>query len=179
MLDNQLIQLFLPIISTGLIANGYENIALVAGNQPTSQGVNTGPTVYFYKLHDVRYGFKETSDKYDEVLQQEIHTELQQYETTFQVSALVIANPLVVDTYTASDLVNQVAAILQSDSAIETLNASDVGIYRIRDSKNPYFIDDKDRAEANPLIEFTLTHKQVNISVIPVLDSIQTNIYRV
>ncbi len=174
MLDNQLIQLFLPLIQSGLVNAGYQNIITKADYQPTQQGTNTGPTVYFHKIRDKRYGFLKRDDTYSGGVM--THTEIQQYETTFQVSALVIQNPLVIS-FTASDLVNIVAMIMQSDYTRIQLFNGGVGIYRVTDIRNPYFVDDKGRYEASPSFDFTLTHQQISSSIDPDTNVIVPGIY--
>lgn len=178
MKDNDLIQLFLPIINAGLVTLGYTGVVVKQTYEPTQQGVNTVPTVYFYKLFDHRYGFRKASDKWDEVNSEMVHTEEQKYETTFQISALVIQDPANIS-YTASDLVNDVAAIMQSVATINTLEAQGVGIYRVTEVRNPYFTDDKDRNEASPSFDFTLTHTQTIVSTVPVIETTEFGIYRV
>lgn len=179
MQDNMLIQLFLPIITAGLTGLGYTGVSVVSSNQPTQQGVNTPPTVYFFKVSDHRFGSLRRIDYWDSMTSEMVHKEVQDYETTFQISSLVIQNPLVTNSYTASDLVNSVALVLQSSSTLQQLYANDVGIYRITDIRNPYFTDDKDRFEASPSFDFTLTHKQINKTTDPVATSFNYGIYRV
>jgi len=178
MLDNQLIQLFRPLIQNGLISNGYPNVTVKQNYQPTQQGVNTGPTVYFNKISDRRYGFLKREDVYNTNTNQMVHTESQWYETTFQISALVIQDPKNIS-YTASDLVNIVAMIMQSDATRIALLNGGAGIYRITDVRNPYFLDDQDRWEASPSFDFTLTHEQVSSIIDPSTNSVVPGIYRV
>src|SRR5882757_8006913 len=111
MLDNQLIQLFYPIISSGLIANGFTGVNLNQSYQPVQQGANSPPSVYFYKLFDKRYGFLKRTNIWDPINSQEVHTETQQYETTFQVNAWSQQDPTNINFLTASDLVNTVSSI--------------------------------------------------------------------
>lgn len=179
MTDNDLIRLFLPVINAGLIADGYANVAVKQANQPTVQGVNTGPTVYFFKVDDHRYGFLRRDSIWDEDAETMTHTEEQVYETRFQISALVRQNPKIPYSYTASDLVNEVAAIMQSDQARETMQLSGVGILRVIEVVNPYFTDDRDQFEASPSFDFVLTHKQTRVTVDPVIDLYEINIKRV
>jgi hypothetical protein len=168
MTDNQLIQLFLPIIQAGLIADGFPNVVTKQANQPTQQGINSSPTVYFYKVASKRYGFLGRSDVWDSNTNEMIHTESQYYETTFQISALVRQFPITPNQYTASDLVNEVASIMQSDKTRDILNNSGVGILRITDISNPYFVDDRDQFEASPSFDFILTSQASRVSVNPV-----------
>jgi hypothetical protein len=177
--DNELIQLFLPIINAGLIADGYTGVSVIQSNQPTQQGLNTNPTVYFYKVNNKRYGFLGRYDKWDTVNSVMVHTEDQYYETTFQVSALVLQNVYNTNSYTASDLVNDVASIIQSDNTLNILNNAGVGILRVTDIANPYFVDDRDQFEASPSFDFTLTYRQTRVTTDPVVQSVKLNINRV
>jgi hypothetical protein len=177
MLDNQLIQVFLPVINAGLTAYGYTGVSVVASHQPTQQGIPTGPTVYFYKLNDRRYGFLRRFDTWvDPVM---VHTEEQQYETTFQVNALVIQSPGTPNQYTASDLVNDVAFIMQSDDTREILYNNNISILRVTDIANPYFVDDKDIFEASPSFDFTLSYTRTKVSTSKVVDHVEFDINRV
>ncbi len=169
MLDNQLIAL---IISTII---GQEAIAGIPGTpikqafQPTQQGANTQPTAYLHKIHDKRYGFRRSEDIWDPVNKIMGHEETQQYETMFQISTLSTQDPANVSQYTASDILNLIAYILQSATTIVILQSNSVGIERISDVRNPYFKDDRDRFEASPSMDFTLTHKQIITSTVPIL----------
>lgn len=177
-LDNQLFSALIAIINAGLPA--WSITATVKQSmQPTTQGVPPGPTVFIFKIGDRRYGSKKVVDAWNEDLQQQEQTETQQYETTFQISALAIQDPSNVDSLTASDIVNSVAAIMNSDSTIQTLEADGMGIYRITDVRNPYFQDDKGNNEASPSFDFTITHKQVSVTVIPTADPVSIQIYPV
>ena len=179
MQDNALIRLFLPILQTQIPLYGYGGVVVQQSNQPTMQGVNTAATVYFYKVSDHRYGWPRKIDFWDVEASTENHVEEQWYETKFQLSALVLQNPKTPNAFTASDLVNTCAAILQSDSTLNTLASSSVGILRIADVTNPYFSDDRDQYEAAPAFEFTLTHRQTRVTTDPVISSSVYNINRV
>ena len=176
--DNSLIQLFLPLIQAGLAADGFNNVVVQQANQPTQQGSPTAPTVYFYKLYDKRYGFLKRIDEWDSNLNRMAHHEKQYYETSFRFQALVLQNPKY-PTYTASDLANEVACILQSDSTLFALNAQGVGVLRITDIANPYFTDDRDNFEAIPSFDFTMLYLNDRFSTNPIVDTYQYGIYPV
>jgi|SRR5271163_220366 len=176
--DNTLIQLFLPIIQAGLIADGFTNVVTQQANQPTQQGIPTAPTVYFYKTHTKRYGFLGRNDKWNSMSSMMVHHEHQYYETTFRIQTLVlqsVKNP----TYTAADLANEVASIMQSDATLATLNAQGVGILRVMDIANPYFTDDRDNFEALPSFDFTLLYLNDRTSTTPIIDTYQYGIHPV
>ena len=179
MLDNQLIQVFLPIINDGLIADGFTDVSTIAANQPTQQGVPLNPTITFYKVSDHRYGFLRRFDVWDPLNQVMVHTEEQAYETTFQVGSLVLQNPTTPNQYTASDLVNEVAAIMQSDNTLNILYNNGIAILRITAVSNGYFTDDMDNFEASPSFDFTLTHTQTRVSTGNAINHVEYDIFRV
>lgn len=167
--DNQLIQLFLPIINAALLADGFTGVTTKQANQPTQQGIQTNPAVYFFKVGDRRYGFLGRDDVWDQDSSSMQHSESQYYESTWQVSALVLQNPVTPNQYTASDLVNEVASIMQSDNTRDILNRSGVGILRVTDVLNPYFVDDRDNFEASPSFDFVLTYENIRQSTSPIV----------
>lgn len=167
--DNALIQIFLPILQSGLIAAGFATAIVKQSNQPTQQGANTVPTCYFFKVADKRYGYLGRYDKWDVISSQMVHTENQYFESTWQVGALVLQNPKDLTIPTASDLVNEAAWIMQSDATRQTLNTNGIGILRISDIVNPYFRDDRDNFEAFPSFDFTLVYEQQRIIQDPII----------
>lgn len=167
--DNQLIQLFLPIINAALLADGFTGVTTKQANQPTQQGIQTNPAIYFFKVGDRRYGFLGRDDVWDQDSSSMQHSESQYYESTWQVSALVLQNPVTPNQYTASDLVNEVASIMQSDNTRDILNRSGVGILRVTDVLNPYFVDDRDNFEASPSFDFVLTYENIRQSTSPIV----------
>lgn len=179
MLDNQIIALVVQILIAGEATAGIAGTPIAAAFQPSRQGVNTPPTAFIFKIADHRYGYIQRSDKWDANNQQMVHTETQQYETTFQISALATQNPATPTQLTASDICNLCAAILQSDAAIATFEAQGVGIERVTDVRNPYFLDDRNQFEANPSFDFVLTHKQIITSTTPIVQSTEIEIYSV
>lgn len=165
MLDNALFALLIATIKGQLAtANLPANLPIVQAFQPTQQGVNTQATAYLYKIGDHRLGTPYRTDAWDVVNGVMMHTELQDYETTFQISALVTQDPLTPTQLTASDVLNQIAYILQSSKTIAALAAQSVGMLRVEEVRNPYFTDDRGRNEASPSFDFVVQHKQIVMS---------------
>lgn len=158
---------------------GIPDVIVKQSFQPTQQGVNTKPTAYLHKIGDERYGFPEWSEVWDSNSETMIHGDSQQYQTTFQVSALAIQDPAVPSNFTASDILNRIAYILQSQTTVATFEAQGVGILRVRDIRNPYFTDDKQRNEASPSFDFVLTHKQIINSTSPIITKTELNILEI
>jgi len=180
-LDNLLIKEVIAGLKAGLTASGLSTVAVKQSYQPTNQGANSGPSIYLYKIGDKRYGFLKRKSEWIQTPSPGFmqHTESQWYETTFQISALSIQNPADITQKTASDICNIAAAILQGDSCREFLQSKGIGMLRVTEVRNPYFVDDKDRFEASPSFDFTLTHEQVIISTDPVVETYEFNVDRV
>lgn len=167
MTDAQLMTLIVATLAAGLTEYGV-TAAVKQAYQPTSQGANTGPTIYVYKEFDKRYGSPKRT-YVDGVSVQE-----QQMESTFMLRALVKDRAL----GTASDLANTAAAIMQGDSGQAQLWAAGVGVLRVMQISNPYSADEYSEFEGNPLVSVVLTHKRVFTSVVPMVDTAQAGIYR-
>ncbi len=176
MKDNELIALIIStIISQEAIAN-IPGLPIKQAFQPTQQGVNKVPTAYLHKIGDKRYGYVDRRDVWDSINLVMVHQELQQYETTFQISTLATQDPKTPAAYTASDILNLIAYILQSSTTITILEQQGIGILRVMDIRNPYFKDDKGRNEASPSFDFILTHKQIILSTVPIVSKTEFNI---
>lgn len=177
MTDNSLIALFGNALLSGFTDIGI-SVNLVQAYEPTNQGANSAATVYFQKLLNKRYGFTGRNSRWDTLTNTMIYDETQVIETTFQINALVRQNPSSLS-YTASDIVNFAAAIMSSSKMIRTLQAAGVGIYRITEIRNPYFVDDRGQYEASPSFDFTLSHNQDIITTAPIVQSIDYNFTRI
>jgi len=176
--DNQIIQIFLPIINAQLIIDGFTNVSVKQSNQPTMQGINKNPTIYFYKLANKRYGFLGRKDVWDAASLQMVHTESQYIESTWTMQSLVLQSPATPNQYTASDLANEAAWIMQSDKTRDILNTNGIGILRVTDLSNAYFTDDRDNFEAAPSFDFTLIYLNTRASENIHFDKYRTEIYR-
>lgn len=184
MQDNQLIKLIIATVKAGLPTEWTTlNAEVAASYQPTQQGVTTNPAAFLFKIGDVRYGFLKRHSEWvpdgSEAGGAMVHTESQWYETTFQISTLVLQTATNVNQLTASDLCNTVAGILQGDAGREAMQAQGVGILRVGAVRNPSFTDDRDRFEYSPNFDFTVTHERVRLSTNPVVETFELDIKRV
>lgn len=178
MLDNQLIALVIQTIIAQEAVAGIAGTPIKQAFQPTQQGVNTKPTAYMFKVGDHPYGFPLVKDEWDKVNSRMVHTETQQYETTFQIGVLATQSPASPG-YTASDIANLVRYTLQSMACVATFEAQGVGIERVTQVRNPAFTDDKARHEFEPSFDFILTHKQIIQSFGPVISGTELQILTV
>lgn len=181
--DNELIALILTITTGQEAIAGIPGTPIQQAFQPTQQGVPTGKSGFLFKLYDFKVGFPMRSERYVAPAPPEpekiIHTEIQVYETTFQMSALSVQDPKSTVQYTASDVCNLFSMILQSDKTVELLAAQGLGIGKVSDVQNPYFSDDYARNEANPFFNFTITHKRIVETTTPVIQSTEFQILTV
>lgn len=175
--DNAIIQIFLPVINAGLIADGFTGVKVKQANQPTMQGINTDPTAYFFKVASKRYGFLGRNDAWDSLTSQMKHTENQFIEATWQIQCLYLQDPATPNQYTASDLAFEISSIMQSDNTRTILNNSDVGILRVTDISNQYFTDDRDNFEAIPSFDFTLVYGNSRVTIDPSYDTYKIKTY--
>jgi hypothetical protein len=179
MTDNQLFALIINQINLMKTAAGIPDVIVKQSFQPTQQGVNTKPTAYLHKIGDNRYGYPAWSEVWDADTNTMIHGDAQQYQTTFQMSALAIQDPAVPSNFTAADILNRIAYILQSQPTVAAFEAQGVGILRVTDVRNPYFMDDKGRNEASPSFDFILTHKLIIMSTSPIITKTELNIIEI
>lgn len=180
LLEKDLFTLIIKTISDGLIANGMPNVKVKQSFQPMQDGTNTGPTVYLYRISDHRYGSPTKSETYNSMSNDFDRVDSEVYESLFQATVLFLQNPQIpgsLDQPTALDIANLVSGILQTDTTIQTLLASNVQILRIQDIRKPSFVDDKARFEFSPNFDFTLTHEQDIIGKVPVISKITDGIY--
>lgn len=175
--DNALIAILITQMQAGLTAQSI-SVGIQQTNQPTLQGVPTAPTIFLTKLGDNHYGFKHAQDTFSTVGGGIMtHTETTWLETKFQVGALAIQNPTNHTQLTAADYVKAISRGLQNEGIITALQAQGIGIYRIRDIKQTYFMDDKGRYESSPIVEFTVTHSDTMSVVIGSTDTLIQNLH--
>lgn len=154
-------------------------VKLARNYQQTQQGANSTPYVYFVKIGDRRHGHPERRETWDAAAGAFRHEEWQQYETTYQFTAWVPQDAKDVTSLTESDILNQVAGFLQSDTLLAAFRAAGAGILRVTEVRNPYVVDDRDRFEAVPSFDIVLTHKRFIASTLPAVVVYESQIVRV
>ena len=170
--DNDIIALVIRVLRTGLDAKNLQSVQIKQKYQPRDIGVPNGPVIYLHKISADRYGFPGRNDVYNRANGNFDHTESIWRTPVYQVDALSPnTNPADLTIPTASDVVETAADVLQLSSTRETLLAANVGIQRITTIRQNYFTDDRDRYEAAPSFDFTLTYRRQWITTTPPVDS--------
>jgi hypothetical protein len=177
MLDNQLITLLISTIIAGEADAGIAGSPIQQAFQPTQQGVPKTASAFMYKVGDIALGSPQRSDTWTDPMI--VHVETQDYETTFQISALSIQSPTNQSQYTASDILNLIRSILQSSNTIATLAAQGVGMLRVHEIRNVPFSDDFGRNEYSPSLDFIVQHKQITTSTAPIVSEVEIILDRV
>lgn len=179
MSDIPLIILIRSVLLAGFAARGM-TVSVLQSNQPTHQGLMaTGPSVYIYKIGDHRHGTPLKKDTWNSTTQLESHVEREVIESTYQFTALAPLDPSSLTQLTASDIARAAASILQHSTSQSTFSASNVGILRITDIRNPYFVDDQDQFKQSPSFDLVLTHEEEYTSTVPHAVTIEPGIHRV
>lgn len=183
MLDMELYILLKGIIEA---QEQYFGIPLVAGQpgipvaqnfQPTQQGVPNRACAFINIIGHKRVGQPGRVDFYDDEDEVEVHEETQVMITRFQLSALATQSETSLTQYTAADIINYMAMILQNSTTIAQLEAVGCGMLLDFETRNPKFMDDRARFEASPSLDFGITHKLIVRKEVPVLQSTELDIY--
>lgn len=187
MIDNALFSLVRGVILAGLAARGFAVRAndqglgwdVARSYEPDQQGATTQPTVYLFKVGgDKRHGSPQQLDTWDDAAQSMTHFVSQQFETTLQASVLM-AESKDPAAYTASDVLNMVADIMQTDEGTQQLRAAQVGILRVAEVRNPYNTNEASQYAAGPSFDFVLTYRRERVSTVPYVVSVDSVINRV
>lgn len=183
MTDNELFNALVAVLTEGYVRLGADPaVAVQQAYQPTHQPAPFGPSLTLHKLMDRRYGFVLREDQYipSHTPADFDHTEVQQYESTFQATGIFKQNAEDTTGWTASDVANYGAAILQGDWGRRELFARGIGILRITDVRNPPFpTNEAEQFEFAPNFDFVLTHKQTIVSREPAVTAEELRIRRV
>jgi hypothetical protein len=166
MTDNQLIQFMATQLDAASAAAGW-NYPVLQKDNPTLEGIPAAPAIFFEKLFDRAYGFPIDSLVYNSTPDNYSDNEMQLYETTFQISALVIQNPADLTLPTASDVANYVKRWLTHPVTLQNFRSQNVGLLRITHIRNPWFEDDRHRFEAHPNFDLVLTHDNTLTITVP------------
>lgn len=179
MLDNAIFAALVATLNAGLATQGVE-AKVLQSYQPTTQGVEVGPALYFTKMGpDRRRGWPQRSDEWNLDHTEFTHTERQNYETTVKFAALVKEAANDTMGLTASDLVNIAAAILQGDPAMVALAEAGLTVLRIGQIQNGKIVDGEGQFETVPTFDFVILHEQVTVTITPVALVKDLRIYRV
>ncbi len=153
--------------------------AVKRSEQPTQQGVPSGPVLFYSEISIIRHGFEQRKNVWNEEAGTFDHVQSQQCETMLQFSALAPQNPADDAELTASDMLLAAASVLGSDFGRASLRSQGVGILRIRDVRVGYAIDDRMQHKPNPTFDAVFTHRVSFVEQVPAVTGREYAIHRV
>lgn len=148
------------------VTGAPDDIAVKQSGQPDSTGADSGPTVYMAHLGDKPRGSPARTYEYREETEDYRATLRQKYETTLQISGVLVQTSEA-GGWTAADLANAARMILQTDRALESLRAAGYGVQRMGDVRNTQFKNGSDAFEYDPNFDFVLTREQTTFDTTP------------
>lgn len=143
--------------------------------QPTKQGANSKPTVYFSKVSQRRYGFLQRDDIPNGDVMRRIEKQL--YETIIRFTGQLLEGPST--SYTSSDLLDDTAFVLQRDKTRLALRDKGIGLQRITDIRHVFNIDEQDKYQSTPSFDITITHYQIKETTSPIIYKWELHQHRV
>ena len=173
--ENDLWEILLPVVRTGM--SDFSDLAIKRGYQPTTQGDGEKPRLLLCRISSRRYG---SQGKQVELRDTDrlVEKETWHKEDTFQGYALV--NRGADDFgYTSVDVLEQLAAHLQAEAALETFQKAGVGILRINDIQEAPYEDDQNVWRISVSLKFVLTYQQSMEREIPAARPVEFRKYRV
>lgn len=153
---------------------GLTAYRVLAEYQTTSQGRDRD-AVYFFTVSDNRHGWQGRKYSFPATAPDGQAVESQQMQTTLQFGAFVTPG----GSFTALDLVNNVAMLINSMSFAEDARAQKIGVQRATNIRTPYFKNDQDRFEPSPSFDVTFSYRRTIAPVTPFIDTLQPAIHRV
>lgn len=157
---------------------GIADVPVIASQQPTTEGRETGPAIYFYSLEEQREGWQ--SRKYERTDDAETLTEVQILASTMQIS---VVSPQTEDLLLpqATDICRIASIALQSSQFLDALKFQfpGSGVRRITAIRRPYIVNDQGQFEMVPSFDITITHAVQFTTVTPVVTSTQARIHRI
>lgn len=167
--DNQIIALIITVLRSGLNSLMLAQVGIKQLYQPRQSAIESGPTLYLHKVLATRYGYPSRKNVFNRITGQFDHTETIWRTPTFQVSGYALQDPNNIASLTASDITERAADVMQTSATRLALLASNVGIIRITDIRENYFVDERDRYEQSPSFDFVLSYQvSINTTVPPV-----------
>lgn len=171
MLENEIYRVLVATINAGAANLNVPQFVTKQRYQPTTQGMDTGPTAYVTILFHTPIGTPERKPVTiaDEPLRVELQ-ETQLYETTVQVTG-VLAQDQTGPALTAGDVANYVQAILRSEWAMGEMQTAGMDLLRVGQVRDVKFLNGSDEWEAVPVFDFVFTHNQVTVSQAPAVSA--------
>lgn len=178
MRDMELFGLVFGLLAQEAPKRGLAGMEFTQRYQPTQQGINTGPTIYAFKVGPARrYGYRGVKQIPDlDAPNGMKRIETQAMETTLQFS---VVQPIAtaMNDLTHSDRLNAVAGVMQSPDFQKLLIVNGASILRITEVRTPQVINDYSQWEENPSFDAVFKHDDVWIDGVQEVKSFEFHLY--
>lgn len=158
--NNELMILLRGALLDGLAARG-KSYAVEQNYQPTQQGTNRDPTVYFHHVNDVMRGWSRDEEIVNPDTGQMQTVQVQLIETRIQIAATVDADPFDPEAVTVIDVLRMARQCIQSREFLFKVGKSGVGVYRVSDLQSVDVLSDSPGYEKRPTFDIIVQHSDV------------------
>lgn len=180
MKENELKALMRATLIAGLASSGYAGIKVKQSYQPTTQGREQAPTLYYWQLSGpTKVGKAWHLQEYDVTTDSVITTQVQNVLTTFQLQATAPVSVTDTSLPTPGDIALAAAQVVESWPFIAELQANGAGICNTTAIRPMQIQNDQDEFEDVPSFDFTVAHQDIIILTGPTLQGTELNIQRV
>lgn len=177
MLDYQLQTIIQSTLLAGLAQRGVA-AGVVQNNQPRQFTAPSAPTVYHTLGSRKKWGWAKTKDTVNED-GSITRTTRQVVHTRFQIAGVSPVSPATPNGYSSGDLASTAASILTYEDAIVSYVAQDCNVFRVQDLPGVWFQDNNGQNVLWASFDIILTHEDVFISTVGVINDFASGIYRV
>lgn len=164
---------------TLLAAQGYADWHVTAAYQPTPQGRESAPTLYFFELPENLYGWQGRKDVYNRDTGVMLRKESQMYRSGFQVQGLYETPPDATSGPTAATITRVASMLINSQGFRKLLRAQGVYMERVTDIRKIYMRNDREHFEQVPSFDFTCTHERSIIQQSSAASRVESRFMRV
>lgn len=180
MKENELKVLMRATLLSGLASSGYASIKVKQSYQPTTQGREQVPTLYYWQLSGpTGFGRPWHVEEYNVLTGNVVVTEIQNILTTFQIMATAPVSPTDTSAPTPGDLALAAMQVIRSSVFIAALQAQGAGLCDNTAIRTMQVQNDEDQFEDMPSFDFTVAHQSRIILTGPALQGTELNIQRV
>lgn len=183
MTNNQFMALVRGVLRRGLELQGVANVRILQNYQGKKTSAPETPCLVFHRVDDQPRHWQYRHTAITDVANRKItQTEYQNFETTFQVNALV---PRVapededINDVSAEDLLRVAHMLLQGQLMLDVCKKAGVGILHVSTFTPNWVQDEHDNWEAEPSFNIVIATKQELKWEVPAVDMFDYKIYPV
>lgn len=173
--DTQFAEIIYATLEDSMINGGFQ-VDVAQLSQPTQQGVNWTPQLFYQVISDIPYGWSSPTLVFDDNLDLFKNKEVQIYIATVRVSALSIEDPKQPSLPTAKDLVNYAKMYITHRAIQSQLKAKGVSPLRASQVMNNNIVDDREQFEFNPYFEIQFVYNRSIELTTPVIKDAEGSI---